>query len=264
MGSEDRVGLGLRLTLNHDNLPQVTTLQKRGSAWASGMVKEGDFLLAVRDEDAWIQFKGLPVEEIEKHLSGPAGSYLRIRVKRREITYDCVLERLKPATPGPSTPISDQQGTMRRRTTKKTESLAEAEQRIHDGMARVNRARVQQLKEDGLFPDSAGRRPADSTIDKEVPAQTPVLDFPPDSAPGALQSNYRGKLVVVDSERQGRVRPFILIWLWHKLCLLIFGSLVSLQFWSSKHNVDDVERGGHGVGRLGVAEGDSESDSESD
>ena len=89
---------------------QIARLHNAGGARRSGMVREGDYLEAIRVEsnrNKWQKLSHLTAKEVTTLLSGEAGTICRLRIRRVcpegiATTFDCALERLVMAPPSAS------------------------------------------------------------------------------------------------------------------------------------------------------------------
>ena len=89
---------------------QIARLHNAGGARRSGMVREGDYLEAMRVEsnhNKWQKLSHLTAKEVNALLSGEAGTICRLRIRRVcpvgiATTFDCALERLVMAPPSAS------------------------------------------------------------------------------------------------------------------------------------------------------------------
>eukprot|EP00961_Rhodomonas_salina_P206582 2789023-Rhodomonas_salina.1 len=97
-----RAGIGALLCATDygEKYPQFVRLDTLGSAKLSGMVHEGDFLVAVRKEvGGWVKLEGASISDVEALLYGEPTSYVQIRVRRGDVTFDCMLERTMEKVP---------------------------------------------------------------------------------------------------------------------------------------------------------------------
>jgi C-terminal processing protease CtpA/Prc len=72
------VGIGMRIT--NDPPHRVTEIVAGGAAYQSGEIAVGDYILQVGNMD----IRHYPIEQILKNILGPAGSYLDLRLDRRD------------------------------------------------------------------------------------------------------------------------------------------------------------------------------------
>jgi hypothetical protein len=72
------VGIGMRIT--NDPPHRVTEIVAGGAAYQSGEIAVGDYILQVGNMDV----RHYPIEQILKNILGPAGSYLDLRLDRRD------------------------------------------------------------------------------------------------------------------------------------------------------------------------------------
>ena len=72
------VGIGMRITTDPPH--RVTEIVAGGAAYQSGEIAVGDYILQVGNMDV----RHYPIEQILKNILGPAGSYLDLRLDRRD------------------------------------------------------------------------------------------------------------------------------------------------------------------------------------
>jgi len=72
------VGIGMRITTDPPH--RVTEIVAGGAAYQSGAIAVGDYILQVGNMDV----RHYPIEQILKNILGPAGSYLDLRLDRRD------------------------------------------------------------------------------------------------------------------------------------------------------------------------------------
>jgi len=72
------VGIGMRITTDPPH--RVTEIVAGGAAYQSGEIAVGDYILQVGNMDV----SHFPIEKILKNILGPAGSYLDLRLDRRD------------------------------------------------------------------------------------------------------------------------------------------------------------------------------------
>ena len=75
----------------------VLKLQPGGAAALSGMVREGDELIAVDRQ----KVADLRSQEVSELLQGAQGSLVKLRLRRHELTFDVCLQREAPRQPPP-------------------------------------------------------------------------------------------------------------------------------------------------------------------
>lgn len=76
------VGIGARLNEGADGVPVLQDLVPDGPAGASGLLRAGDRLLAVRGADGnWVEARSLPLGEVVSMIRGESGTPVTLRVQ---------------------------------------------------------------------------------------------------------------------------------------------------------------------------------------
>lgn len=76
------VGIGARLNEGPDGFPVLQDIVPDGPAGASGLLRAGDRLLAVRGADgSWVEARTLPLGEVVSMIRGESGSPVTLRVQ---------------------------------------------------------------------------------------------------------------------------------------------------------------------------------------